>query len=118
MAAYDVRNRVFAVEQPRRGYRVSTAVGLSARFPFVTPPGSIDVALPRWLEHQPETASVGFIDGGYLENSGLTAALLTALYIKDFLNKNEDVSGVDVRVIPIGDFSLATYGYYDSQSRN
>jgi hypothetical protein len=42
--------------------RISTAVGVSSRFPFLTPPGNI--------ERDSDSKIVHLVDGGYSENSG------------------------------------------------
>ena len=72
----DYRQKVLTIENPGVDVRVSTAVGLSARFPFVTPPGTLDVVGHRWLEKQNRFQTVGFVDGGYFENSGVVGVWL------------------------------------------
>ena len=72
--------QVLAEEHASRGtthvnfdVNVSTAVGLSARFPWVTPPGSVG-------SHD---ANFRLVDGGYFENSGTETAsdLIRTLFV-------------------------------------
>ena len=49
---------------PALDLRLSTAVGLSARFPFITPAGSITSTV------EGRTTKRRFVDGGYYDNSG------------------------------------------------
>ena len=49
---------------PALDLRLSTAVALSARFPFITPAGSITSAV------EGRTTKRRFVDGGYYDNSG------------------------------------------------
>ena len=79
----DYRQKVLMIENPEVDVRVSTAVGLSARFPFVTPPGTLNVVSHRWLKNQDRLQTVGFVDGGYFENSGVESAWRLALAIKE-----------------------------------
>ena len=90
----DFRQKVLAIENPMVDVRVSTAVGLSAPFPFVTPPGTLNVVGHRWLEKQDRLVdrkyqTVGFVDGGYFENSGVESAWRLALAIKEERDKEE-----------------------------
>ena len=48
-------------------FRLSTAAGLSARFPFVTPVG--------WYEKEDFPTKSRLADGGYFDNSGVSTAL-------------------------------------------
>ena len=47
--------------------RLSTAAGLSARFPYVTPAG--------WYKRSTDGQKVRLVDGGYFDNSGIPTAL-------------------------------------------
>ena len=63
---------------------ISTAVSVSSRFPFITPPGLVyDKDGKRWGH---------LVDGGYVENMGATAML--ELY--DFIRKMADKKGYKV----------------------
>ena len=50
----------------KRDLRLSTAVGLSARFPYITPVG--------WYQHS-EGSKLHLADGGYFDNSGVSTAI-------------------------------------------
>jgi hypothetical protein len=49
--------------------KLSTAVGLSARFAWITPPGTW-----LWVAPRGETIKFQFVDGGYFESSGIETA--------------------------------------------
>jgi hypothetical protein len=61
--------------------QLSTAVGLSARFPYISPPGWY-----AWRDERPGPGSNAdskesrftFVDGGYVDNSGVATALAIA----------------------------------------
>jgi hypothetical protein len=65
---------------------MSTAVGLSARFPYISPPG--------WYAWEDEATKVisrfTFVDGGYVDNSGVATALNIAQRL-DALNPRPNV---------------------------
>ena len=69
--------------KPEAILRASTAAGLSARFPYVTPVGSMNVRAPAGVA-APESWKIRLADGGYFDNSGtstlrdLTRALAQA----------------------------------------
>jgi hypothetical protein len=84
---------------------LSTAVGLSARFPGISPaghaelregpPGEPDLLLTR-TEH--------FVDGGYIDNSGVETALHIATALRN-LSQSGDLTldiDIDIRLIVIG----------------
>jgi hypothetical protein len=113
----DVRQKVLAIENPNIDVSVATAVTLSARFPFVTPPGTLDVAGHRWLEKQVRFIDnkfqrVGFVDGGYSENSGLESAWRLALVIKDERDKHAAPIPVSLNIIAVGDIWGFHYGQF------
>jgi hypothetical protein len=51
--------------------RLSTAMGISARFPWVTPAAS----LPAWISSDGTPRTIRLVDGGYVDNSGVETAL-------------------------------------------
>jgi hypothetical protein len=113
----DVRQKVLAIENPTVDVSVATAVTLSARFPFVTPPGTLDVAGHRWLEKQGRLIDnkfqrVGFVDGGYSENSGLDSAWRLALVIKEERDKHAATIPVALDIIAVGDVWGFRYGMF------
>jgi hypothetical protein len=75
--------------------RLSTAVGLSARFPWISPPG--------WYEFEDLngklTRRMSFVDGGYVDNSGVVTALGIALHINSLLAAKTPRPNVEVNVI-------------------
>ena len=85
---------------------LSTAVGLSARFPWLSPPGwyKYDPPLPkeeiarRYRAKQAKSGKsrLTFVDGGFVDNSGVA----TALNIAEFLNARRR-PGVEFRVIMV-----------------
>jgi hypothetical protein len=116
----DYRQKVLTIENPEIDVRVSTAVGLSARFPFVTPPGTLDVVGHRWLEKQNRFQTVGFVDGGYFENSGVESAWRLALAIKEERDGEEREKGVALRpiaiyILRVGEISGFRYTRFRSQ---
>ena len=63
----------FAVDSdllPLRNISLSTAAVLSARFPWLTPPGWYPVK-----DHAGKETAVELVDGGYVDNSGVVTAL-------------------------------------------
>ena len=57
--------------EPPRDIPLSTAAGLSARFPWVTPAATVTVVDAKTRRHH----SIRLVDGGYIDNSGLETAL-------------------------------------------
>jgi hypothetical protein len=71
--------------RPSRNVRLSTAALLSARFPFISPAGTIRMsALDTDAKPGPRDSQFGdeVVDGGYFENSGLTTAREVAAALK------------------------------------
>jgi hypothetical protein len=58
--------------RPDLQLRVSTAVGLSARFPYVTPPGNLS-SNPE-VETYQKVKTLELMDGGFFDNSGMYVA--------------------------------------------
>ncbi len=67
----DVAARDAALRVP--DMRLSTAMVLSARFPFITPPGSLDV-LYEFPDGRTEVRKARVVDGSYFDNSGISTA--------------------------------------------
>jgi len=71
---------------------VSTAIGLSARFPFVTPPASIKrndkISIPKGTIFQ-RTNVLELTDGGFYDNSGSTVASTLLSNLKRALDRDE-----------------------------
>lgn len=62
---------------------LSTAVGLSSRFPWVLPVGWYDFTLPApaGTDEQPQHRRMTFVDGGYYEGSGVATAQNVVQYL-------------------------------------
>jgi hypothetical protein len=75
--------------------RLSTAVGLSARFPWISPPG--------WYRFEDRdgkrTQRMSFVDGGYVDNSGVVTALGVALHINSLLAAKTPRPNVEINVV-------------------
>lgn len=86
---------------------LSTAAGLSARFPWLSPPGwyKYDPALSeekiakrnRAMRAKSGKSRLTFVDGGFVDNSGVA----TALNIAQFLNARVPRPNVEFKVIMI-----------------
>jgi len=82
---------------------LSTAVGLSARFPWITPTGWYDFA------DQNESAALGkpskrrmtFADGAYVDNSGVSTGSRLTLYLQDLFAKDPSLPKAEVKLIMI-----------------
>lgn len=57
-------------DHPAPAFSLSAAVGLSARFPFITP-----AATHRWTTPEGGARVAQIVDGGYVDNSGLAALI-------------------------------------------
>lgn len=55
------------LDESRLDLKLSTAAGLSARFPFVTPAG--------WYQRSSDGSKSRLVDGGYFDNSGIPTAI-------------------------------------------
>ena len=86
---------------------LSAAVGLSARFPWLSPPGWYTYDPPlaeekiakrnREMRAKSGRSRLTFVDGGFVDNSGVA----TALNIAQFLNARPGRPNVEFRVIMI-----------------
>jgi hypothetical protein len=113
--------RVLGNEMLWGDLRVSTAIGLSARFPFVTPPGTVEIGQPVFRSTAPERARIGFVDGGYADNSGLVTANQVAIQLKLAYDQKPKsgqpralpagMTGIDIHVLAIGDMSTLARSY-------
>lgn len=78
--------------------RLSTAVGLSARFPWLSPPGwhtYPDASRPNLLRR------MSYVDGGYVDNSGVVTGLSIAQFIRELLVQEKSPRSVTVTLIMI-----------------
>jgi hypothetical protein len=78
--------------------RVSTAIGMSARFPWLTPPAGL--SLDRG-ESRPE--SWQFVDGAYFENSGIETAHQLILGLQSAIERRNKQPGREANevVVPV-----------------
>lgn len=84
---------------------VSTAVGLSARFPWISPQGWYTFADPAELvEFGPEKAKrrrMSFVDGGYVDNSGVSTATKIARVLWYWSKTDPTLPPLDIKLIVI-----------------
>ncbi len=92
----DQQSRVSAVAnilgfRPDLQLATSTAVVLSARFPYVTPPGNIreNEQIVRSLDLYKSTKVLELTDGGYFDNSGGSVAIDILHRLESFLNRDD-----------------------------
>jgi hypothetical protein len=71
--------------------RLSTAAVISARFPWLTPPGS--------FLQTGQVAKVHLVDGGYLDNSGVVTALAIVREMEAALNEMSPRPKVEINLI-------------------
>jgi hypothetical protein len=71
--------------------RLSTAAVISARFPWLTPPGSFHRAVSGTKVH--------LVDGGYLDNSGVVTALAVVREMEAALNEMSPRPKVEINLI-------------------
>lgn len=103
---------------------LASAISLSARFPWLTPAGWLDLAQSECPDRS-KRDRVYLVDGGYFENSGLETAIEMATYMRASINNKgyaaghgvdldkirvEYPHGIDIRIIMI--FAI---DYTDSQ---
>jgi hypothetical protein len=78
--------------------RLSTAAVLSARFPWLTPPGSF-LAATASGRHE-----IQLVDGGYLDNSGVITALTIVREMEHVIGKNSKVQ-INLIILTSGGFA-------------
>jgi hypothetical protein len=89
---------------------LSTAATLSARFPWLTPAGSVSVptsgADRPSAENAPALQTIQLVDGGYLDNSGITTALAVVRGMRSALTRaNAPKIRITLIVLTSRDFS-------------
>lgn len=86
---------------------VGTAVGLSARFPWITPAGWIN---SRWIAKEfgdKRASRLYLVDGGYFENSGIETAAEIAIRLRAIAEKHKarvPATGISINLLEIGVF--------------
>lgn len=78
------KNVIDVLQQIRRHIALKTAVSISARFPVFMPPA--EVQMPRW----PGRPVAHYVDGGYIDNTGLETSLSVLSTIFDGI-QNEKI---------------------------
>jgi hypothetical protein len=85
--------------------RLSTAIGLSARFPWLMPSGRLNPALPAGVQ---AIGTENFVDGGYYDNSGADAVI----ELLDQISSLPEFRRIDLRVIILKSVAARdTYAY-------
>jgi hypothetical protein len=83
---------------------VSTAVGLSARFPWISPQGWYTFNEPGEVlkpGQKPSQRRMSFVDGGYVDNSGVATATKIARLLTYITKKDATLPAVDIKLIVI-----------------
>jgi hypothetical protein len=82
---------------------VSTAVGLSARFPWISPAGWYTFIDPN-DKAQGDNARkrrMSFVDGGYVDNSGVATASKLAQSLSELISKDPGAMPVEIKLVMI-----------------
>jgi hypothetical protein len=116
--------------QPSVDMPLATAVSLSARFPWLTPAGWLDLKDSKCNDKE-QRDRVYLVDGGYFENSGLETAIEIATYMRLVLSdevyarsrgidwariRAEYPHGVEIRIIMIFALDNAASRYIKSEA--
>ncbi len=82
---------------------LSTAVGLSARFPWISPAGWYTFADPNQKDQgaRARLRRMSFVDGGYVDNSGVATASKLAQSLAELHAKNPALPPVEIKLIMI-----------------
>ncbi|HEU0061108.1 MAG TPA: hypothetical protein VFR19_14610, partial [Hyphomicrobiaceae bacterium] len=100
---------------------LSTAVGLSARFPWVLPVGWYDFTVPAPVDtaEPPQERRMTFVDGGYYEGSGVATAENLAQYLLKYAELNPELlKGVKIapKIIMITGSYQPVDNFYQTKS--
>ena len=82
---------------------LSTAVGLSARFPWISPAGWYAFTDPveKSQGEKARKRRMSFVDGGYVDNSGVATASKLAQSLSELAAKEPGSPGVEIKLIMI-----------------
>ncbi len=82
---------------------LSTAIGLSARFPWISPSGWYTFTDPneKSTGDKARKRRMSFVDGGYVDNSGVSTASKLAQSLAEFLGKEPGAMNVEIKLIMI-----------------
>ena len=84
--------------------KLSTAVGLSARFPWLSPQGWFTFTTPEEkaeLGEKKATRRMSFVDGGYVDNSGVATATKIARLLAYVTASDPTLPKVEIKIIVI-----------------
>ncbi|MGN7887514.1 patatin-like phospholipase family protein [Dyadobacter sp. 22481] len=95
------KNVIDIQEEAYRHIPLKTAASISARFPIVTPPATLQVVNEPWKD------AANFVDGGYIDNSGTTTLLsvLSSITRDSTIVKTLKRHKVKIKVITINNSS-------------
>jgi hypothetical protein len=82
---------------------LSTAVGLSARFPWISPAGWYAFTDPneKSLGEKARKRRMSFVDGGYVDNSGVATASKLAQSLGELIAKDPAAPAVEIKLVMI-----------------
>jgi hypothetical protein len=101
-------------EQTKSGTNVSlsTAAVLSARFPWLTPPGWYygSFRAPCVDSIDPSPTKINLVDGGYFDNSGALTALAAIDEMDQVIRKNSEFRNVQIHLIILTSNGFTEHG--------
>jgi hypothetical protein len=101
-------------DRTRTGTNVSlsTAAALSARFPWLTPPGWYygPFHTPCRDSKDPSPAKINLVDGGYFDNSGALTALAAIDEMDRVIRKNSEFHNVQIHLIILTSSGFTEHG--------
>jgi hypothetical protein len=82
---------------------LSTAIGLSARFPWISPAGWYSFIDPNEKDQgaRARKRRMSFVDGGYVDNSGVATASKLAQSLAEFHAKEAGLPPIEIKLIMI-----------------
>lgn len=85
-----------ATDRPPLDISIGSAALASARFPYVTPSGSLRICVDRGGPDGPAASDLYLVDGGYFENTGLLAILEIWLELEDRITEHNAEGGPQI----------------------
>lgn len=82
---------------------LSTAVGLSARYPWISPAGWFAFIDPneKELGAKARKRRMSFVDGGYVDNSGVATASKLAQSLAELQSKDPSLPAVEIKLVMV-----------------
>jgi hypothetical protein len=82
---------------------LSTAVGLSARYPWISPAGWFTFIDPneKDLGDKARKRRMSFVDGGYVDNSGVATASKLAQSLSEFQAKDPTLPATEIKLVMV-----------------